>query len=412
MGCISAPAVTPAEPLPPVAAQAAPVMGGWFGNWHPPATVAQKVREGRGVLTDVAIFGWQFAGRSRPVCALTFHSGCVPSSAKRPYASKELAQSWAELTGVRTWISHIDLDSARAGQLARVMKNRASRAAMIDTLVDWTVELDADGLDLDWENFAFNDGSASWKRTRPAFVATVRSLAAALHRQGRLLSVTVPAGGQPFWPDGRPKSGSGYTVYDWGAIADSVDRLNLMTYDYSWNAPGPIGPNPWARQVVRSAIAQMGRDNARKIVAGVPLYGKSWPTAIAKGRPRTIGACPARWRPDSTPEVFSVTPVTARQLAAEKGKVPKLDPRTGEHTFRYGQRTAGHYRVTVGKGKKARTVRRDRSCTVSRTVWFSAGKALAMRARMARQEGIAGVFVWNLASTDPGIYRSYRTAMQ
>ena len=387
-------------------------MGGWFGNWHPPATVGQKVREGHGVLTDVAVFGWQFAGRSRPVCALTFDSGCVPASAKRPFASRELARSWSELKGVRTWISHIDLDAERAGQLARVMKDPRRRAGMINTLVDWTVELGADGLDLDWENFAFNDGSGSWKRTRPAFVATVRSLAAALHRQDRLLSVTVPAGAEPFWPDGRPKSGSGYTVYDWGAIADRVDRLNLMTYDYSWDKPGPIGPNPWARQVVRSAIAQMGRDNARKIVAGVPLYGKSWPTPGSGGKVRTLGRCPTTWRPDSAPEIFSVTPVSARQLADEKGRAPKLDADTGEWTFRYGERLDGSYRVTVGKGKSARSERRDRACTVSRTVWYSAGKALGMRARMARQEGIGGVFAWNLASTDRDVFRSYRTAMR
>lgn len=399
-GCLAMPA--PAAPQVDVTAQrGAPVIGGWFGNWHPPETVAQKVKDGRGVLTDVAIFGWQFAGRSRPVCALTFHSGCVPASAKRPYESAELAASWSELGDVRTWVSHIDLDAARSGQLAGVLRHNSRRRDLIATLVTWTVDLGADGLDLDWESFAYHDGSGSWRRTRPAFVATIRQLAAALHKKDRMLSVTVPAGAQPFTADGRPRSGSGYWVYDWGAIADSVDRLNLMTYDYSWDRPGPIGPNPWARQVVRSAIVQMGRDNAHKIVVGVPLYGKSWPTPGVGGRPRTIGKCPAAWRPDSSADLFSVTAADARALAREHGTRPRLDRRTGEYTFRYGERVSGR----VKRGARTRT------CTLSRTVWFSSGKALVKRAQMARDEGIGGVYAWNLAGTDRGMYRSYQRAI-
>lgn len=400
------------EALQPQAeAQTPGVMGGWFGNWHPPETVAARVSDGRGVLTDVAIFGWQFAGRSRPVCALTFHSGCVPQSSRRPYQSAELGRSWATLTDVNRWVSHIDLDASRAGELAAVLRNERRRGDLVSKLVEWAGDLEADGVDLDWESFAFHDGSNTWRKTRPAFVATVRQLAAELHDQGRKLSVTVPAGAHPFTPDGRPRVGSGYTVYDWGAIADSVDRLNLMTYDYSWSSPGPIGPTPWATQVVRSAVAQMGRDNADKIIVGVPLYGKSWPTA-GIGKPvATLGRCPAKWRPRVTPEVFSVTPQSARALAADHDASVTYDPTSSEYHFRYGVRAAGTYPATVGSGRHKHTERRQRTCTLSRTVWFAAAKAVVRRAEMAREEGAGGVFLWNLASSDRSLFRGYARAM-
>lgn len=382
------------------------VIGGWFGNWHSPQTVRARMSDGRGVLTDVAIFAWDFAGRSNPVCALTFHSGCVPASARRPYQSTELARSWSHMNGPLRWASHIDLDSSRARQLASALKNGKRRDALTDKLARWTVELGADGLDLDWENFAFNDGQGTWRSTRPAFVATVRQLAAKLHDRDKLLSVTVPAGSRPFAADGSPRVGSGYTVYDWGAIADSIDRLNLMTYDYSWDKPGPIGPDPWAAAVARSAVAQMGSDNADKIMAGVPLYGKSWPTPGPGGQ-AAVGRCPASWRPGSVSPVFSVTVSQARDIAAARGISPRFDKASGEYTYRYSERRSGSYRVAVGSGKKKRIERRSRTCSVSRTVWFSAGRSLNTRARMAADEGIGGVFIWSLASTDAAMYRRY-----
>lgn len=383
------------------------IFGGWFGNWHSPQIVTARVDDGAGLLTDTALFAWDFAGKRNPVCALTFHSGCVPASAKRPWQSRETATSFAAMQATTRWVSHIDLNSDRAGELASVLKSPSRRDALTDKLTAWTVAIDADGLDLDWENFAFNDGSHTWRATRPAFVAAVKQLAGKLHAEDRLLSVTVPAGSRPFGPDGQPRSGSGYTVYDWAAIADSVDRLNLMTYDYSWDKPGPIGPAPWAAEVVRSAIAQMGRDNARKIVVGAPLYGKSWPTVGSDGRQVTVGKCPASWRASSVKAVFSVTPSSARQLAAAEGTRPRFDRTSKEYTFSYAEPQAGKYRVTVGSGKKQRTERRSRTCAVSRTVWFADTASVNGRASMAKEQGIGGVFMWSLASTSPGLYRSY-----
>jgi spore germination protein YaaH len=386
------------------------VFGGWFGNWQPPATVKARVAGGSGVLTDVAVFAWSFDGRGNPVCALTFHSGCVPRSAATPYQSPQLGKSLRSVSGPRRWASYIDLDSSRAGQLAALMKDESQRDAMTTKVTDFAVSSGVDGVDLDWENFAFNDGSGTWASTRPAFVATVKQLAAKLHVQDKLLSVTVPAGAHPFTPSGTPKPGSGYTVYAWSQIADDIDRLNLMTYDYSYNTPGPIGPNPWAEQVVRSAVAQVGADNAGKVVVGAPLYGKVWPSRSATGGLVTTGACPANWRSKGTPDTFSVTPPQARALAAEHGTSPGFDKSSSEYTFRYSEAQAGRYTATVGRKKHRHRVTRTRTCQVQRTVWFSDGRSLIDRGRMAATLDIGGVFIWNLGSITSAMVRSYAAA--
>jgi len=386
------------------------IVGGWFGNRKPPETVKARVSAGAGILTDVAIFSWDFAGKNRPVCALTFHSGCVSASSPTPYQSPEFKQSLAAVSGPKTWASHIDLESSRAGELAAVMKNEKKRSAMTTKLTQWAVKSGVTGVDLDWENFGFNDGAKTWKSTRPAFVATIKQLAQKLHDADKLLSVTVPAGGRPFAADGSPRIGSGYTVYAWDEIADSIDRLNLMTYDYSWDKPGPIGPNPWAREVVRSAVAQMGAENAKKVVVGVPLYGKVWPTRDSEGDLVTVGACPKSWESDSTPDVYSVNPAEARGLAAREGATVKFDSDSSEYTFTFADSGRGTYQAKIGKKDKTRTATRSKNCQVSRTVWFSGSKSLIARGRMAADEEIGGVFMWNLASTTAKMLRGYVAA--
>jgi spore germination protein YaaH len=239
----------------------------------------------------------------------------------------------------------------------------------------------------------------------------VRRLAAALHSQGKLLSVTVPLGSAPFEAGGVPKRGSGYSVFDWARLAQSADRLNLMAYDYSFSSPGPIGPNYWARVGVSAAVKTVGTENARKVVVGVPLYGKSWPTPGAGGQ-AVVGDCPAGWRPQSVKPTFSLGAIDMAALAREKGATRRFDRRAGEVTFQYSEVVPGTYSVKVGKKKKRRTVTRSANCSVSRTAWYGDGRSVLARARMAKRKGIGGVFAWNLASADLSLFKRYSAKMQ
>jgi spore germination protein YaaH len=379
------------------------VLGGWFGNWHPPSVVADRMAAGKGSLTDAAVFAWAFGGSANPVCSLSPKSACLPADVT---STPQLRRSIRSMGDKTVWVSHVDINYARARELAALLKMRAQRRALIDLLVQRTVAVGADGLDLDWENFAFNDGSSTWASTRPVLNRTVRALAARLHAQGKLLSVTVPVGSAPYAAAGVPKIGSGYTVFDWRRLAAAADRLNLMAYDFSYSAPGPIGPHWWAKSAVSAAKRAVGPENARKVIVGVPLYGKSWPTPGAGGQ-AVVGECPAGWRPKSVAPTFSLGAIDAAALAADKGVRPRYDRRTAESTFTYAETVAGTYRAKVRVGKKRRTVTRSADCAVSRTVWFGNGSTVARRAAMARRRGIGGVFAWNLANADNSLFQRY-----
>ena len=59
-------------------------------------------------------------------------------------------------------------------------------------LVALVVNNGYDGLDLDYENFAFVDGRKMRDATLPNWTTFVAELGAAFHAQGKLLSATVP----------------------------------------------------------------------------------------------------------------------------------------------------------------------------------------------------------------------------
>ena len=116
------------------------------------------------------------------------------------------------------------------------------RTTIVKSIVDLVNKNSFDGIDLDFEGFAFVDPNTTWTKTAPNWILFVKELSAALHAQQKLLSISAP---YSFDPNETQK---GYYVYSWAAIASSIDRLRIMTYDYSVARPGPIGPIIWTEK--------------------------------------------------------------------------------------------------------------------------------------------------------------------
>ena len=143
-----------------------------------------------------------------------------------------------------------------------------------------------DGIELDYEKFAFSDGTSTWATTRPAWVAFVTELGTALHGAGKQLALAVP----PMY-DGTYTSSSGYWVYDYAGVAPVVDSLRIMTYDYSVSRPGPISPLSFIRRTLAYAVTAFP---AARIRMGLPAYGRLWTARGPTGHRRSPG--PARPR--------------------------------------------------------------------------------------------------------------------
>jgi spore germination protein YaaH/5-hydroxyisourate hydrolase-like protein (transthyretin family) len=267
--------------------------------------------------------------------------------------------------------------------LAGLLKNSASRTQIVSAIMNLVRTNNYDGIDLDFEGFAFVDGNATWASTAPSWVAFVKELSVALRAEMKILSVSTP---YVLNPNDAQK---GYFVYAWAAIASSIDKLRIMTYDYSVSKVGPLGPITWAERTVQYAVSIMP---ASKVFVGVPGYGRDWVTAVT-------GVCPANVVNSVKAGAKAATFVMrdAAALAATYGAVPRYDEKFGEMTFSYQK----VYNGTTATGLAT-------SCTASRTAWYQDARGWALRAALVTKYRIGGIAAWTFGMEEPLAMESIR----
>ena len=267
--------------------------------------------------------------------------------------------------------------------LAGLLKSPTSRAQIITAIMNLVTTNNFDGIDLDFEGFAFVDGNTTWATTAPLWVTFVKELSAALHDQKKLLSISSP---YVLNPNDAQK---GYYVYAWGAIASSIDKLRIMTYDYSVAKVGPLGPITWTERTLQYAISIMP---ASKVFVGVPGYGRDWVTAVT-------GVCPSNVANAVKVGAKAATFVMrdAASLAATYGATPTYNDQYGEMTFSYQK----VYNGTTDAGLAT-------SCTASRTAWYQDAKSWALRAALVTKYRIGGITAWTFGMEEPLAMESIR----
>jgi spore germination protein YaaH len=282
-------------------------------------------------------------------------------------------------------------DGNGAGVMAGYLADPTLRGQHEDALVNLVVANGYAGIDLDYETFAFDDGRASWPALQPNWVTFVQELAGKLHAQGKQLHVTVP----PIWLNaaGTAVDPGSYTVYAWSSIAGSVDGLRTM--NYNWTSAGAGSPLFWTQRTI--AYAQSIGFDMTKLQIGLPLYGNN-------GVSHVEGTCP----PGTSTGTRSVTNANIDALIAQYGASPVRDATTGEMKFSYQESFLGDGITEPGPtepdadvptlggiGTATATVGAVRlgACTITRTVWYLDGQALASRTALAVDAG-AGIAVW------------------
>ena len=255
--------------------------------------------------------------------------------------------------------------------LAKLLAKSSDRANVIKSIMDLVTSKNFDGIDLDFEGFAFVDGTASWPTTKPNWILLVKELSAELHAKGKILSVTVPV---HFPLTERQK---GYTVYAWAEIAPSIDRLRIMTYDYSTGKPGPIGPISWVERTVQYAISVMP---ATKVFIGLAGYGRDWVIKVD-------GICPANVSKVVSTNAKAATFVmrNAATLASTYGVTPTYNEQYQEATFTY-QKT---YNGNNASGQVT-------SCTATRTAWYQNPASYLARAQLVAKYRLGGLAEWTM----------------
>ncbi|CAB4829745.1 MAG: hypothetical protein F2761_04210 [Actinobacteria bacterium] len=259
--------------------------------------------------------------------------------------------------------------------LAGYLTKAETRTTIVKSIVDLVNKNGFDGIDLDFEGFAFVDANTTWAKTAPNWVLFIKELSGQLHASQKILSVSTP---YAFNPSEKQK---GYTVYAWAEIASSIDRLRIMTYDYSVAKPGPIGPITWTEKTLQYALSIMP---ASKVFIGLPGYGRDWITAV-------VGICPVSAPPGlkvgAKAAVFKMN--YANTKAAIDLATPVFDEKSSEVTYSYIQSFNG----LTAKGAAT-------TCTVSRTVWYHNERSYAERMNLVAKYRLGGAALWTLGMED------------
>ncbi|MEN3038967.1 MAG: glycosyl hydrolase family 18 protein [Candidatus Kryptonium sp.] len=136
-----------------------------------------------------------------------------------------------------------------------------TRERVADSILKIVLNGNFIGINLDFEG--------PFVSVRDGYTKFVELVCAKLHNHGRIVSVDVVSKTEE-------KFAGWAGVYDYAELGEVVDYFVIMGYDYSGrlDPPGPIAPKWWVEETIKFAISQGIKP--RKIVLGVPFYGRWW----------------------------------------------------------------------------------------------------------------------------------------
>jgi spore germination protein YaaH len=345
------------------------ILSGWIPYYSIKTSLPAAINNSD-LIREVMPFWYtlKFNGKTQSTVVTDLYSPANPSV--------PMAQTVGALRNAGLALIPTITDGTEKDVLAGLLAKPAARTQIVQAITNMVVTNNFDGVDLDFEGFAFVDSNKTWPKTAPLWTALVKELSAALHAQKKILSVSTP---YVLDPKGTQR---GYYVYAWAAIAPYIDRLRIMTYDYSVSKVGPIGPISWAERTVQYAVTVMP---ASKVYIGIAGYGRDWVTAVN-------GVCPANVASVIKAGAKAATFVMrdAQNLAASYGVTPTYDEKFGEMTFSYQK----VYNGTTAGGLST-------SCTASRTAWYQDAKSYALRAELVNKYRLGGLAAWTIGMEEP-----------
>ena len=387
--------------MPAAQAQGGPkIVSGWMPYWMTSPSAPQAVTNAvanADILSDVSPFWFSAVAGGPAGVKVVFNPN---------FAQAEANSAWAvaQLRAVGLPILPSIADGSGTGRIAATLADPAKRAQHVADIVNLVTTRGYDGIDLDYEQFAFADGRDSWTATQPNWTAFVNELSAALHAQGKQLSVTIPG---PCSTTNACGGTNGYWVYNLGGISAAADRIRIMTYDFHYNAPGPIAPISWVTTTMQYATTQAP---ANKLVVGVPAYGRSW-TKKTGNSFQLSGVCPkststgtAKTAYDSLTSMTSTTAAAIPALLTSLGKTDadvQWDQASAENWIEYDKP------VTWTDGSGA-----TQTCTARRVMWWVGPQAALVRTQLVGQLGLASAGFWTIGGDNPAMWPLLRTYAQ
>ena len=389
-GSLVAPSAANAEP--------ARIASGWMPYWVTSPSKPQGVNSAvanADLFTDVSPF-WYSALVGGPAGVQ------VKINPNFGNGAANIAWAMGQLKAAGLSVLPAIADGTGKGKMAAALADPAKRAVHVADIVNLVMANGFDGIDLDYEVFAFSDGSISWAATQPNWTAFIQELGAALHAQGKLLAVTIPP---PCSLAGTCSEKTGYWVYNIAGIAQYTDRMRIMAYDYHYNGIGPIAPIGWVRSLAQYGAAVAG---GPKIQIGVPTYGRAWTKKSAAGKYQLTGNCPSAGTSayNSLTKMASATDAEIPGLLASVGVAPEAivwDAASAESWVEYDK----SIQWTDSSGVA-------QTCTARRIMWWVGPQAVLARTQLVGELGLSAAAYWTIGGEDPSqwpLIRTYATQL-
>ena len=368
------------------------IITGWMPYWitsqSKPAGITSAVTNAD-LLKDVSPFWFSAVAGGPAGVSVKFNPN---------FGNAEANSAWAvgQLRGAGLAILPSIADGSGKATMASTLADPAKRALHVADIVNLVTSRGYDGIDLDYETFAFTDGRASWPATQPNWTAFVNELSAALHAQGKLLSVTIPS---PCDTTNKCGGTNGYWIYNIGAISGAADRIRVMTYDFHVGSPGPIAPIGWVTASMQYAVTQAP---ANKLTVGIPAYGRTW-TKKNGSAYALSGVCPPSASSGAIHTAYNALTSSASLTAAEIpaflasiGKTPadvQWDPASAENWIEYDKS------VNWVDGSGA-----TQTCVAKRIMWWIGPQAALIRTQLVGQLGLNSAGFWTIGGDDPAMW--------
>lgn len=220
-----------------------------------------------------------------------------------------------------------------------ILGNPAVRSKATDNLAKLVKEKKYDGINIDFELLA-----PSHRDNLTAFMAD-------LYPKLKAMNKTVIISVFPQVEISEDVSGA----YDYAALANYTDYIQIMTYDNHWStsSPGAIAPIDWYEKNVKYAVDTCG---AGKILAGVSVYGYNW---------------------DSNNKGETIFYPDAIVLAEKNGAKIEYDEKVQAPHFKFDDRE----------------------------VWFEDERSVEAKLNIAKKYDVAGIAIWRLGQEAPAVWK-------
>ena len=170
-----------------------------------------------------------------------------------------------------------------SNKYSEMVRNPASRKVFVNSVIDFLIKYEFDGLDFDWEYPGMKaageaDRVPGRDEDKQDYVALLQELRIAFEPYGFLLTAAVSAGKTTI-----------DRAYDVPQVSKLLHYINLMTYDFhgGWDNytahNAPLYPFPGSTGIEQQFTTQWAVDywislgaDPKKIVLGIPLYGRTF----------------------------------------------------------------------------------------------------------------------------------------